>query len=198
MSPGRQYGIALGLLVVAGATALGALSQVWVRATVGGADLPTLTEELTGRTLVPAAVGGAVLLLAGVAGIVATRGLGRRIVALLLLLAAVGMGVSAARFGLGLPESARGEAIAATGFDQVILVANAWWVAVALAALLAAGAALATLVRGQRWPVLGGRYERGPNAASERSATPSEMTPSQAWDALDRGEDPTTAAEVTE
>ena len=198
MSPGRRYGIALGLLAGAGAAALGALSQVWVRATVGGADLPTLTEELTGRALVPAAVGGAVLLLAGVAGIVATRGLGRRIVAMLLLLAAVGMGVSAAHFGLGLPESARDEAIAATGFERVVLVANAWWVVVALAALLAAGAALAALLGGQHWPVLGGRYERGPDAMSGRSATPTEMTPSQAWDALDRGEDPTTAAEVTE
>jgi hypothetical protein len=50
-------------------------------------------------------------------------------------------------------------------------------------ALLAATGVLVA-VRGPRWPALGARYE-APGPMSERDA----------WDALDRGEDPTTMPE---
>ncbi|MCB0916396.1 MAG: Trp biosynthesis-associated membrane protein [Actinobacteria bacterium] len=198
MSRSRQFGVVLALLVVAGALALAALSQVWVVATVGGGGLPTLTEGFTGRRLLPAAAGGAVLILAGVAGVLATRGLGRRIVGVVLALAGVGVAAAAVSFGLALPESARTEAVATTGFDQLALTANSWWLVVVAAGVLAALAGVVVAWRGNRWPVLGGRYERRRVRPGSTAATPEEMSPSAAWDALDRGEDPTTVGEVTE
>lgn len=155
MSRSRQFGVVLALLVVAGALALAALSQVWVVATVGGGGLPTLTEGFTGRRLLPAAAGGAVLILAGVAGVLATRGLGRRIVGVVLALAGVGVAAAAVSFGLALPESARTEAVATTGFDQLALTANSWWLVVVAAGVLAALAGVVVAWRGNRWPVLG-------------------------------------------
>jgi uncharacterized membrane protein (TIGR02234 family) len=160
--------------------------------------MPVVTASFTGRQLVPAAVGAAVMLLAGVAGVIATRGWGRRLLGAVLALAAVGMGVAAGGFGLALPESARPAAVAETGFDNVTIVGSSWWLVVVGAGALAAVAAVLVTVRGAGWPVLGGRYERGPATPKGTSMNPAAMTPAQAWDALDRGEDPTTAAEVTE
>lgn len=198
MTPRKQYAVVLVVLIVAAAGALAGLAQVWVVASAGGAGLPVVSASFTGRQLVPAAAGAAVLLLAGVAGVVATRGWGRRVLGAVLLGAALGMGWSAASFGSALPAAARAAAVAETGFDNVDIAGSSWWWLVVAAAVLGVVAAVVVMLFGPRWPVLGGRYERGSSPTSGTSATPTALTPSQAWDALDRGEDPTTAGEVTE
>jgi uncharacterized membrane protein (TIGR02234 family) len=58
--------------------------------------------------------------------------------------------------------------------------------------LLAAGAL--TVVRGRHWPGMSSRYETPAARASRETASVREQstTPKGLWDALDRGEDPTT------
>lgn len=199
MTPGRQYGITLGALAAAGAVMLAALGQVWVTATVGGGgtDQPSIVFDYTGRTMLPVAAGAGILLLAGIAGVIATRGVGRIIVGALLLIAALGAVAAAVGYGLDAAAAGRSRAVADAGMADVVVVGSSWWLVVAVAGFVAALAALAVVLRGRRWPVLGGRYERRGDAAGAAVA-PDVMTPAQAWDALDRGEDPTRAAEVTE
>ncbi|GAA4716818.1 hypothetical protein GCM10023263_67700 [Phytohabitans rumicis] len=103
----------------------------------------------------------AVVGLAGAGAIVATRGRVRQVLGVLLL--CLGAGV-------------------AGGGAHGLTWATGWPLAcIAGGLLIAAGGALVA-VRGLRWPSLGTRYER---------ATRSGDGPTAAWDALDRGDDPT-------
>lgn len=104
------------------------------------------------------------LTLAVVLGIVATRGWGRVIASVLLLVG----GLVAA--GGGIADLAGGSA----GRGLTTLAGG----------VLIAAAALWSALRGRQWPAMGGRYDRtpGPEASSSRRAV---------WDALDRGSDPT-------
>ncbi len=201
-SPGREYGAALVLLAAGAALALWGLGQPWVSASAGGGEVPMVTAAVSGRSLVPAAAGLAVLLLAGVAGVVATRGLGRRVLAAALVVAALGGAALCVGAGTGLPGSAAGQLTEALAASAESVQVGSWWLAAvggfALAALGAAGAAL----RGGRWPSMGGRYERGTPGGPgtrERTSVPPEgagLNSAHLWDALDRGEDPTAAPEV--
>jgi uncharacterized membrane protein (TIGR02234 family) len=66
---------------------------------------------------------------------------------------------------------------------------SGWAVVTTIGGVLAAAAGALTVLCGSRWPGLGARYD-GPGAdgpAATRAAEPA----AAAWDALDRGEDPT-------
>jgi len=105
--------------------------------------------------------------LTAVGALLASRRWGRIVVGVLLL--AVGLGAVA---------------VALVGGR-----ASAWsYVALLGGLLLALGGALAA-VRGRRWAALSGRYD-APAAREERPVARPEVA---AWDALDRGEDPTAA-----
>lgn len=97
-------------------------------------------------------------------GIVATRGWARTVASVVLL--------------------AGGLALAAAGIIALV-DGSAGTGAMGLAGgvLVAAGSIWAVL-RGRAWPAMGGRYERTDSAG----AVPSRLS---AWDALDRGQDPT-------
>jgi uncharacterized membrane protein (TIGR02234 family) len=195
MTPQREYGLVLGSLAAAAAIMLAALGQVWLRATAsGGQDQPRIVLTYTGRELVPVAAGAAILLLAGVAGVIATKRLGRSVVGVVLVLAAVAAGGATLSWGLSASAAGRERAIADAGVEDIDLSGSWWWLVVVVCSVAALAAALAVVLRGRRWPVLGGRYER-PGTASGR---PDVVTPAQAWDALDRGEDPTRTSEVSE
>lgn len=152
------------LLCLAGAgLALFAATRTWAVEVVTRADpLPPLRTPRTGGDLLPWLPPLAVVGLAGSGAVVATKGWARRWIGVLLLL--VGLGAAGA---------------GAYGLSRT----TTWAVACLAGGLaLAAGGALAAL-RGPSWPGLGARYER---AARRR-----EEGPTAAWDALDRGEDPT-------
>jgi hypothetical protein len=152
------------LLCTAGAgLALFAATRTWTVDVVTRPEpLPPIRTPRTGGDLLPWLPPLAVVGLAGSGAVVATRRWARRWIAVLLLL--VGLGVAAGG-AYGLTET------------------TAWAVACVAGGLsLAAGGAFAA-VRGASWPGLGTRYER----AARRPAD----GPTAAWDALDRGEDPT-------
>ena len=85
----RGYRTALVLLAVGAGLLFLGFSQVWVGAVVTQEGLPSLVVELKGREIQPAGSASAVLALAGIAGLVATRRFGRAVTGALLVLEGV-------------------------------------------------------------------------------------------------------------
>ena len=154
----RGYAAALTALGIGAALLLLAAGRVWATATTGGGGMPTVVVTLDGRAVAPVAAGAGLLLLAGIVGIVATRGVGRIVVGAILLLAALAATVSALQFGIGGPGTARSKVVESG--ETLQLTGSMWWLVALIGALLAAGAAVTTLLRGGRWPGMGSRYHR--------------------------------------
>jgi len=163
MTPRRQLAVAVLGCAVGAALALFGATRTWVVETVARHEpLPALRTARTGGALLPWLPALAVVGLAGAGALVATRGTGRRAVAVLLMLVGVGLAIGG---GTGVRLSP--------------------WALLCLAGGLAVAAAgLAAWRGGRSWPAMGARYERPrPKAAPASDA--------ELWDALDRGEDPT-------
>ncbi|MEV0625712.1 Trp biosynthesis-associated membrane protein [Nonomuraea wenchangensis] len=176
---GRELGAWLAVTVLGCLLVLLAAGRTWVSVTQTGADAPTGGD--LSPVLTPLALAG----LAGVVAVLATKGVGRRVVGGLLALcgAGAGAGTWTALDGSGVTDwlAAHNTLHGATGLTWHFV---ALWPAVAGAGalLLAAGGVLA-VVRGGRWAGMSARYERrGPAPADGDKAL---------WDALDRGDDPT-------
>lgn len=190
--PGRRALGATLLLLVAAAAALGGAGALpWARAAFRVPLRGVVPVEVDGAALVPALGPLALLALAAVAATLATGGWARRVLGLLVVLAAVPVarGAVSVRDPGGVVEAAAGElpARAEPAGDVVVLAAGPV-LAVGGAVLLAtAGAALA--LGGRRMPGLGARYR----APAARRVTPrGAADPDRRWwDALDAGEDPT-------
>lgn len=118
----------------------------------------------TGEQLVPSVRALALVALAGVVAVLAARGWAR-----------AAIGIALALGGIAIVVNAAAE-VAAAGTP-------AWPVVVVLGGVLVVAAGLLTAVRARSWPALGSRYDA---PAARRSATTGD-----AWDAIDRGEDPT-------
>jgi uncharacterized membrane protein (TIGR02234 family) len=181
----RELGLAVGLCLIASSAALVAVGRTWATGTV--AALPPLPAQDLAATGIDAGTpvrGLAVVGLAGVVAVLAARGWGRALVGGLLLLA--GLGIA----GAGLAFDADG-ALDTAG--QPARAARTAWplVAAASGALLAAAGGLVA-VRGRRWAGMSQRYD-SPAAARPVGAEQGERVPGERelWEALDRGEDPT-------
>ena len=181
------------LLGAAGAgLALLAVRQGWARAVYEAPrPLPSQSITVTGQDLVPAAGALALAGLACLAAVIATRGVVRRSVGVLLALC--GAGTAAAASGslsaarvvaaaaakvtssgavasggsgstTGGTSSAGGTVVTGGSSAHVVLLGVPWRVAVfaGAAALIVAG--LLTAWQGMRWPVMSGRYERSAQA----------------------------------
>jgi uncharacterized membrane protein (TIGR02234 family) len=192
-----EYRLALLLVAVGAGLLLLGFGRTWVTATSAQPGLPRIVVSLSGLDLVP--VGGALPLvaLAGIAGLVATRGVWRRLVGALLLVAGAAGTVLAARAGLSLADASGagatvdrlvGERLGVT-VSGVPVTTTSWWLPAAMGGLLLALGGLLALLHGSRWPTLGRRYER--EGAAPAGA---ETRPESTWDLLDRGVDPTADA----
>ncbi len=194
----REYFIAV--LAVAGGALLSwwALSRPWLTATeallgtgdgaAGGLELEleldsTITAaqrvvEISGSGMLPAVAAMPVLLLAGIAAVIGSRGWGRRITGGLIAAAAavIVIGTFWALFIDGLDSFAPGDAREVTTDTLAPVLAMVGGVIALLGGIVIG-------VRGPTWPGLGRSYERSSKA------------PRDAWEALDRGIDPTLDAE---
>jgi hypothetical protein len=125
---------------------------------------------LAGDPVLPSASAVGWLLLAATGALVATGRLGRRLVAVLVGVAATAQGfaVTGASAPLGL-----------------------WGALMLGACVVAAAVGVLALVRGGSWPRMSDRYGR--SAVTDRPVTGRDAAarPREAWAALDRGEDPT-------
>jgi uncharacterized membrane protein (TIGR02234 family) len=186
------------LLGLAGAgLALWAATRTWSLLVIDRPGLPALRTATTGAEDFPLLIGLALVALAGVGALLATRGLVRRVLGGLLAAVGAGLAVQAitGRAGLDVGRAGAG----ATIWPVVCVVGGAMIVVGGLAAAR----------QGHRWPTMGSRYERrnvpsapsGPGDAPGPQATASPDDQSRSalapadnravWDALDRGDDPT-------
>ena len=174
-SPRRELTIAVVACALGAVVALLTAARTWrIVAARGGVPLPN--DEFTGTELLPWLPAVALVGLAGAGALLAMRGRARTVLGLLLVLTALSL-VGAGAYGTA----------TATGGRLVLPVL------LGLGGLLVGYAGLRALRRGASWPALGSRYER-PGATEpveyvERSG-PSRSDVAM-WDALDRGEDPT-------
>jgi uncharacterized membrane protein (TIGR02234 family) len=199
----RTFRLALLLLAVGAAMLLLGYARPWATALVRQEGLPTVTFELTGREIEPAGAAAAVLALAGIAGLIAMRAVGRVVSGAVLLVAGLGAAAGAVLFGAG--SGSRAEVVRLVsdrvGLDvEPTVSTTSWWLSAVVGGLLVAAAGALAVARGRRWPQLGRRYERdggagpagpaGPRPSSAASA-PVSAGATAAWDALDQGIDPT-------
>ncbi|GAB3344047.1 Trp biosynthesis-associated membrane protein [Modestobacter lapidis] len=207
MTARREMTLALAGCATAGGLALSASAQRWLTVTITRPrPLPPVVETLTGGQAAPLVTACGLLLLAAAVAVPAVRGAGRVAVGLLVAAAGAGLGWSGVRGLTGaLTDAAAVDAAGRIGGGTEISgAAAAGWPAVAVAAgLVALLAGLLVAVRGRAWPGMGRRYERAGSAtttASAAAATGRPQTPEDrhqaAWQALDRGEDPTVDAPV--
>ncbi|MFC0003235.1 Trp biosynthesis-associated membrane protein [Micromonospora siamensis] len=169
------------LLSLAGAgLALYAATRTWTVELTDRPPLPPTRAVRTGAALLPWLPALAVVGLAGGGALLATRGAVRR--ALGALLGLLGLAVAAGG-GYGL----------LAGFDGEL--SRQWPALCLVGGLLAAAGGGLTAVRGRHWPAMGARYERRPHDGGAPTAAGggpvSGARTREAWDALDRGEDPT-------
>ena len=191
------FAIALIADLLGAGVALIGVGRTWQRVIV--TRQPPLADavvHLSGRNLYAAISALAIIGLAGVVAIAATRGIGRRLVGAALLvtggflawLAVNGLdAVSAAR--------ARDSVPSGVGVDSSsvphITVLPAWPVFTVAGGLLVALAGLLTLVLAGSWSAMSARYE-APTAAAKRELPATDIA---MWSALDRGDDPTARTE---
>jgi uncharacterized membrane protein (TIGR02234 family) len=193
-NPRRELTAAVLGAAVAGGLALFAAGQRWAQVTAERRPpLPPVSGVVTGSSAAPLVPAMGLLLLAAAVALVAVRGIARVVLGVVLAAAGAvlaGSGIAVLAGGLdvgtaGLPVL--GDDLAGAHVD----LGPAWPVVALVAGLLAIGTGVLVVLRGRSWPGMGRRYER-PGAAPARRRTDEERT-SDAWRALDRGEDPTEA-----
>jgi uncharacterized membrane protein (TIGR02234 family) len=198
-APRRELGTAVAGTALAGGLALISGGQGWADVTVDRtAPLPPVSAVLTGAEAAPLVPAAGLVLLAAAVALLAVRGAGRGVVAVLVAAAGgvlVWSGIRALAGGLGTAAADLPGAGAAGESGVVVDLVAGWPVLALLAGLLGVAAGLLVVVRGRSWPGMGRRYERTGAAPDHRPAAARPQTDDDraeaAWRALDRGEDPT-------
>jgi uncharacterized membrane protein (TIGR02234 family) len=180
------YLVVLGVLLVGAVLCLVGSGMSWGAAQ--RADLVRTEVAVAGGDLVPVGRAVGLLGLAAVVAVHATRGWGRRLVGVLLGVAGGAVVLMTYAKLLELPNYILQHVEGPTGSGEYVSASAAIGgpQLTALGGALIAAAGIALVALGPRWPSMDVRYERP--AASRPANESSERT---AWDALDRGEDPT-------
>ena len=193
-----EYAAAVGLDLIAAATVLLLCTRDW-QSIVLPRPRPLGDEVLrvSGRTVTAAPTAFALVALAGVVAVLASRRTARRAVGVVLVGAGVGVVVSAAGALTRLPASrirtlAEDRHIVGFGAPGTWRVTvHAGWASgciVAGVAIVLAGALVC--VRGGGWPAMSARYT-APSGDQRQARAQSSM-----WSALERGDDPTAHDDV--
>ncbi|WP_169944932.1 Trp biosynthesis-associated membrane protein [Microbispora sp. H11081] len=179
----------LAACAVGGGLALLAAGRAWVTLGADGRPVGAGGGSLTGDDLVAWLTPAALAALAAVLAVLATRGVARRVTAVVVAL--LGAAVAA-----GAWDGTRGATIAAaaaTAAGHVSVESRAWvWPVLAAAGgIVLAVAGVAAAFLGASWPGMSSRYERGTGHAGS-GGTARVKDPDRAmWDAIDEGDDPT-------
>ena len=210
----RERGLALLGCAVAAALVLLADGRGWAtvvaRTSIGGSTFAQHRSSLTGGQLAPVAAALGWVGLAAVVAVPAARGRLRSLLGALLAMAGVAIAVASlsATGHAAVLRAARSQAgTAVTGAESTTVSVSAWPVVAAVAGILLALAGLLVAARGAAWTSMSARYESpaarrdaaepaDPAAAGSagEGGPPGAAPPAPgvaAWDALDRGEDPT-------
>jgi uncharacterized membrane protein (TIGR02234 family) len=189
--PSRRALFVTTAVVAAGAAlTLIASGRQWAHAHTS-TGLSTVSISVTGHTLTAVPDALAFVALAGAVALLATKGVGRQITALLLALAGGGtIGVVINKLGHLSSGGIDRAAVKVTGSSHprvTDVAATAWPYLALVGGVLIAVGGLVAVYRGARWPGLSARYGAPGQVARKRDAG----TPRELWDAVDRGEDPT-------
>jgi uncharacterized membrane protein (TIGR02234 family) len=190
----RAFALALLLELVGAGAALLVSTRTWQTiSTPRPAPLHDDVLRVSGRTLDAAPTALALVALAGVVAVLATRGIVRRVVGVVLALAGIGL-VWRAIASSGAVSTRRARTLVAdhhatVNVDAVVphVAASGSWPVLTLLCgvlVLASGALIAW--RGHRWQVMSARYEAPSDPEQQRTRAATAL-----WTALDRGEDPT-------
>ncbi len=186
MDVSRRAGLLRAVLsvVAGGGLVLLASGREWAHARIRVPAGTPATLHVVGHNVAASLPALGIALAALAVAILAASGVLRRIVGVVVVaLAATTVGVSVTAAGQVAAALEKRE-VGAAGI-AVHASANGWWVVAALGALLAVAGGLLTIAHGARWQRLGTKYD-APTAA------PRPKDPAMAaWEALDRGEDPT-------
>jgi uncharacterized membrane protein (TIGR02234 family) len=214
----REYLLTLLAGAVGAAIVLLAARQGWGRVVIiEPHPLPASRVAVRGQDLVPAAGALGLAALAGLAAVLATRGLARRIVGGLLaafgvaIAASVSVPVTAAQVRSAAVGAAAAQAGSAPGGStigggttpgtggsgvsgltlagHVEMAAFPWRWAVLAGGLLVIAAGVLVAWRGARWPVMSSRYDRPARWRPSTAADPASL-----WESLSQGLDPTDSA----
>lgn len=177
-TPGRRLAQAVLLCLAGAGLALWAVTRVWSKSVTARTGLTDLRADHPGTDAAPLVLGLALVGLAGAGALLATRGALRRVLGVLIILAGAGVAVAAVAGRVGLDVGAAGAG------------ATVWPVACVLGGLLVVAGGWSTVRHGHEWPAMGARYERGAAAPAPATGT-GPVDARSAWDALDRGDDPT-------
>jgi uncharacterized membrane protein (TIGR02234 family) len=196
----RWFLVTLVVLAVGAGLLLLVAGRTWSTSLLGGGDVPTITVSLSGGDLM-AAGAVALLVLAGIAGLLATRRAGRVVVGLLLVLAGLGVVVVAGDFGttwsstLGAGDDIQGLVFERAGIEgSLTTTITPWWSVAVVAGLVVMAGGILAIVTSRAWPRMGRRYERREGAERQER----DVAPRSAWDQLDEGVDPTAGPEPQE
>ncbi|RUL94312.1 Trp biosynthesis-associated membrane protein [Verrucosispora sp. FIM060022] len=173
MTDRRELAYAVLLCLAGAGLALWAVTRTWV---VDSTTSSALDEGGTGARLLPWLPALALVGLAGGGAVLATGGWLRRVLGALLAL-----------FGLALAGGGGYGLLADLG-DQV---SSQWPALTLLGGLMATAGGALTALRGNRWPAMSARYERRSRRDADTSGPIQGAGTVDAWEALDRGEDPT-------
>ncbi|MCW2495401.1 Trp biosynthesis-associated membrane protein [Jatrophihabitans sp.] len=197
MNARAQFGVALGLqLIGAGVTALVATREWQTIVTPREAQQPAVLA-VAGRTLDNAPLALGLVGLAGVVAILATQGLVRRGIGVLVALAGAGV-VWRSAAALGAVSASRARTLVrdkqprVTLSDTVVphVTTHPVWGGLSIVGgVIVVGAGVLIALLGGRWAAMSARYERpaaAPDAEQARILAHRSL-----WNALDRGEDPT-------
>jgi uncharacterized membrane protein (TIGR02234 family) len=174
-------GCALGGLLV-----LLSAGRQWAHTSLTGVDgTGRSTLSVTGHQVAPSITAVGIALIALAAAILASNGILRRVVGVLVVLVA-GAAIGAAVTARGDVSTAlRHREVGSTGL-AVHASANGWWILTVVGGLLALAAGVLTVFYSEQWSRMGEKYD-APSATR-----PAKDPATVAWEALDRGEDPTT------
>lgn len=166
-----------------------ASAKPWFTANLDFNALPGVPEA-DSRIDMPLALALALVVLAGWAAALVSRGRLRGVVAAITLLAQLGVLVCVAAAPFTLPDDLRSRI---AGSEDVAVTPTAWFVVTAVAGALAA-VALGLALRGlARWPTMSSRYDApaGASGAAPAPGLAAGVDDLALWKALDDGHDPT-------
>ena len=183
MTPRRELVLAVALCLLGSALVLVALSRAWVSfSTAAVAPLPGRTFTQVGTALAPGARPLALVGLAGVAALPATRRLGRVLVGALIAAAGAGVLAVVAR-AIGDPAAALSRAPLTDAHVSGPLSFGSWPYVALLGGVLLLSAGALVILRGRAWVAMSARYDAPDDKATSREPS--------LWESLDQGEDPT-------
>jgi uncharacterized membrane protein (TIGR02234 family) len=196
-SPRSSFGPIVLLGLASGALAAVAGSKPWVSGTSGDIDTSADSTSamasilnLDGARESPLAGALALAVLACWGVLLVTRGLFRRGVAVLAVVAAAGLAAATAEAFWSLPDKLADSLVEVSGSDSVSTSFTGWYAAALVGAVLSVVATLAAVLRVRSWPEMGTKYD-APGARHGDESAPVPTDNIDIWKALDEGRDPT-------